>query len=189
VLYSGPFNAGEHWKLVNEVANRVFLTQKANKETRGSRPEDYLAEVQARQPGALQAQSVPMNRELWHVEAYEEFLNARRRLLAANMNTFLDGLVSEEVRDTDRGKEIPELLRQAESVGLEFKASMRWDYKEQRPNRELERVIAKTVAGFLNGRGGPCSLVSTTPARCSVLSGTSRWCPRARTTATGTNCT
>ncbi len=154
VLYSGSLNPDEHWKLVNEVANRVFLTQKANKQTSASRPEDYLPEVEARQPGALQAQSVPMNRELWRVEAYEEFLDARRRLLAANMNAYLDGLVSEEVRKTDRGKEIPELLRQGESAGLEFKSSMRWDYKEQRPNRELERVITKTVAGFLNGRGG-----------------------------------
>jgi predicted HTH transcriptional regulator len=37
---------------------------------------------------------------------------------------------------------------------VEFKATLRWDIQEQRVNKALERVVAKTVAGFLNGRGG-----------------------------------
>ncbi len=41
-----------------------------------------------------------------------------------------------------------------ESAAVEFKASLRWDVQEQRVNKALERVVAKTVAGFLNGRGG-----------------------------------
>jgi predicted HTH transcriptional regulator len=46
------------------------------------------------------------------------------------------------------------LAEAGESGAVEFKASLRWDLQERRVNKTLERVVAKTVAGFLNGRGG-----------------------------------
>ncbi|TYC49734.1 ATP-binding protein [Rhodobacterales bacterium] len=49
---------------------------------------------------------------------------------------------------------IPDLLSQGESDRVEFKSSLRWDMKENRVNRGLEKVIAKTVAGFFNADGG-----------------------------------
>ncbi|MTI04458.1 ATP-binding protein [Roseibium denhamense] len=49
---------------------------------------------------------------------------------------------------------IPELMRQGESERTEFKSSLRWDLQENRTNRNLEKVIAKTIAGFLNAKGG-----------------------------------
>lgn len=49
---------------------------------------------------------------------------------------------------------IPELMRQGETGRVEFKSSLRWDMKENRINRGLEKVIAKTIAGFFNADGG-----------------------------------
>lgn len=49
---------------------------------------------------------------------------------------------------------IPDLLAQGESDRVEFKSSLRWDMKEDRINRGLEKVVAKTVAGFFNADGG-----------------------------------
>ena len=46
------------------------------------------------------------------------------------------------------------LCEAGESAALEFKSSLRWDLNEKRVNKALERTVAKTVAGFLNGRGG-----------------------------------
>jgi len=37
-----------------------------------------------------------------------------------------------------------------ESDTVEFKSSLRWDYKSQAASREMERAVTKTVAGFLN---------------------------------------
>jgi len=37
-----------------------------------------------------------------------------------------------------------------ESDKVEFKSSLRWDYKNQVASREVERAVIKTVAGFLN---------------------------------------
>jgi len=49
---------------------------------------------------------------------------------------------------------IPDLMKQGETGRVEFKSSLRWDMKENRVNRGLETVIAKTLAGFFNADGG-----------------------------------
>jgi len=49
---------------------------------------------------------------------------------------------------------IPELMKQGETDRVEFKSSLRWDMQENRVNRGLEKVIAKTLAGFFNADGG-----------------------------------
>jgi hypothetical protein len=46
------------------------------------------------------------------------------------------------------------LIAQGESADLEFKSSFRWDLRENKVNRALEGVIVKTLAGYMNGRGG-----------------------------------
>ena len=50
--------------------------------------------------------------------------------------------------------EIAQLVSRGESSQLEFKSSARWDFRASRLNKELERIITKTVAGFLNSEGG-----------------------------------
>jgi hypothetical protein len=43
----------------------------------------------------------------------------------------------------------------SEGETIEFKASLRWDYATLKQNRDLEKPVAKTIAGFLNSeRGG-----------------------------------
>lgn len=54
----------------------------------------------------------------------------------------------------DELKTIRRLLLQSESQNLEFKSSARWDYRQEKPNKELEKVILKTIAGFMNAEGG-----------------------------------
>jgi hypothetical protein len=46
------------------------------------------------------------------------------------------------------------LIASGESARVEFKSSARWDYKQSTVNKELEKVIVKTVAAFLNSEGG-----------------------------------
>lgn len=47
-----------------------------------------------------------------------------------------------------------ELLKKEENEELEFKSSLRFDYAVNRPSRDLERSAMKTIAAFLNSRGG-----------------------------------
>lgn len=70
----------------DEMANIAFLGQKANRRILARKPTDYLAEIAEHDPARLEAQFVPMDRQLWELERYEDFLAARRQLLADAMN-------------------------------------------------------------------------------------------------------
>jgi predicted HTH transcriptional regulator len=50
--------------------------------------------------------------------------------------------------------QISELIQQGENSKLEFKSSFRYDYHLKVVNKELEGVIAKSIAAFSNGKGG-----------------------------------
>jgi hypothetical protein len=51
-------------------------------------------------------------------------------------------------------KSLKALIEHGEDDNLEFKSSFRYDYRQQKPNKALESVIIKTLAGFMNTQGG-----------------------------------
>ncbi len=51
-------------------------------------------------------------------------------------------------------KNLTALISKGEDDDLEFKSSYRYDYRQQKVNKVLENVIIKTIAGFMNSRGG-----------------------------------
>jgi hypothetical protein len=144
---------------VNEVANRAFLTKKTNLTISNKYPAKYLPQVEKRYPGSLNAQCVPMDPDLWKVDAYEHFLHERRKLFAKVMNKFLDRLGHNADQLLGTSANIEALLEREEGEELEFKSSLRWDHDNSVINRELEKAIVKTVAGFLNARRGGILLI------------------------------
>ena len=50
--------------------------------------------------------------------------------------------------------DVPALLRAGESDRVEFKETARWNVRENRKDPRMEIAIAKSVAAFLNSRGG-----------------------------------
>lgn len=56
--------------------------------------------------------------------------------------------------EKELAENLPALIKKGEGEQLEFKASVRWDFRQDKLNRALEVVIAKTMAGFMNHRGG-----------------------------------
>jgi len=60
-------------------------------------------------------------------------------------------------KNSDNENETPQIedfLRKREHEKLEFKTSLRWDARENKLNRSLEKAAMKTVAAFLNSDGG-----------------------------------
>lgn len=51
-------------------------------------------------------------------------------------------------------KSVPELLAEGESQYTEFKSSLMWDYRQQRINKKLYTPVMKSLAAFMNSRGG-----------------------------------
>jgi hypothetical protein len=47
-----------------------------------------------------------------------------------------------------------QLIEAGESLRVEFKSSARWDYQRKQVNKELELIVVKTIAAFMNSEGG-----------------------------------
>jgi hypothetical protein len=77
----------------NAIANFCFLTKDTNLSISDQAPDVYFTEIEKMHPGALASQWIPMDRKLWKVEYYRQFLHARRELLAEDMNKVLGELL------------------------------------------------------------------------------------------------
>jgi hypothetical protein len=85
--------AGEGYEKseINEIANMAFITGRTNQRLSKKPPEEYFAKIiQERGQQALIDQQIPMDRELWKVSHYRDFLEERRRLLAESINSFIE---------------------------------------------------------------------------------------------------
>lgn len=140
------------YSLAQELTNRAILTQVANRTKSASTAEDYLSGIKSKFPDGLALQCIPEEPELWKIENYEQFLVARRDMLAGELNEFLDGIT--ETKPSSVPITLEEMIAEGEGEELEFKASLRWDVEQGTINKKLEAVVVKTVAAFANGQGG-----------------------------------
>jgi hypothetical protein len=93
MLYRHGYSRGE----VNAVANFAFLGAESSARINKRPPNDYLPHCD---PEVLQSQWIPPEPALWELGSYREFLAARRELLAAAANTYLDDLSAAQVEWT-----------------------------------------------------------------------------------------
>ena len=140
-----------HKKIVNEIANRAFLTSSSNISLGNTEPSQYLSDVTRQYPGALEKQFMPTDPALWELDRFEDFLTARRALIAQAINKRMIELVAE--LEPPKPRTLVDMLT-GENAALEYKSSMRWDMRMQKVNKALEKGITKTIAGFLNSEGG-----------------------------------
>ena len=140
------------YNLAQEITNRAVLTQTANRSKSNNAAKDYLALAQSTFPNSLKLQVIPEDESLWRLENFELFLEERRRMLADQLNAYLEGIT--ETSDSDVKLGVEELIAEGENFGVELKATLRWDLRLQKVNKELETVILKTIAAFSNHEGG-----------------------------------
>ena len=88
-LYARDYKRPE----VNALANFCFLTKDTNLSISNRLPEEYFPEIEEKHEGALRSQWIPMDPELWRIENYRDFLEARRALLAEETNKRLTELL------------------------------------------------------------------------------------------------
>jgi len=144
------------YALAQELTNRAILTQVANRTKSDTQAADYLASVKKKFPKALELQCVPEDVELWKIENYEQFLEARRKTLAKHLNAFLEKITATE--ETVAPVSLEDMIAEGESDELEFKSTLRWDLQTGTINKKLEDVIMKSVAASANSQGG-CILI------------------------------
>jgi uncharacterized protein YaaQ len=154
VLYKNGYDPENHLHrvIINEIANRAFLTAETNQGLADQSPEVYLPQVEAAYPGALAKQFIPMDPTLWTIERFPDFLEARRSLIAQKINGFMDALITEP--QVVHKRPIGDLISLGESATLEFKSTFQWDIVQSCVNRDLRLSVLKTIAAFLNSDGG-----------------------------------
>lgn len=83
---------------VNALGNFCFLTKDTNLDISATLPEVYFPQVEATHPGALASQWIPQDPALWKIERFREFLEARKELLAAELNQRMEELLHGDTR-------------------------------------------------------------------------------------------
>lgn len=78
---------------VNALANFCFQTKDTNLEISDRLPEEYFPAFEARHPGGLASQWIPMDPVLWKMERFRDFLEARKELLAKELNRCMEDLL------------------------------------------------------------------------------------------------
>ena len=93
-LYKLKFKRAE----VNALANFCFLTKDTNLNISDRMPEKYFPEIEKAHPGALASQWIPIDPGLWKAEKFLEFLEARKKLLAEELNRRMEELLHDDTR-------------------------------------------------------------------------------------------
>jgi predicted HTH transcriptional regulator len=86
---------------------------------------------------------------VWNKEKVKDYLQSLYRGQKA-MNAYMDSLITEEPNQAFTVKDY--IAMEGETV--EFKQSLRWDVKLGAQNKILEKMVAKTIAAFMNSKGG-----------------------------------
>ena len=143
----------------NLIVNCAFIEKKTNRIISSQPPAEYYekreeyfedaGEVNAR----FESHLIPVPELISN--AYDEFKLKRAHLIKEEMTKLCLGYTEEDTSEANayNGTEI-ELIYTGENERVEFKSSVRWDYKKAEVNKALGNSILKTIAGFANTRGG-----------------------------------
>ena len=147
-------NNSLHRIIVNDIANRAFLTAETNISIISNRnPKEYFSIIIEKYgEKALENQLIPMDRNLWEIDKYEQFLYRRRVIIADEINKYLDSFITE--KKEEKKISLQDYVMMGESSTVEYKSTVRWDMDQNKINKELEKIIIKTINGFLNFEGG-----------------------------------
>lgn len=96
---------------VNALANFCFLTKNTNLNISDRMPEEYFPEVEQAHPGVLASQWVPMDPLLWKMGNYRDFLEARKELLAGELNRRMEELLHGDSRWLGSSAVVPATLQ------------------------------------------------------------------------------
>lgn len=87
-------------------------------------------------------------------KAKEDYIDSLRNLKPSLTTIQKTNYYIKQDKSKSFNKNISEIFKSEESVNMEFKSSARWDQKLCAYNKDLENPIIKTVAGFMNSKGG-----------------------------------
>jgi hypothetical protein len=140
----------------NQIANYAVLEWNDNSAISDENPKKYLPKIVERfTPEEVREMyywhGLPDN---WEEMDYQEFLMRRRERIALLIRDAYHKLeTTREVKESI-GMPVSEIIEQGESTDVEFKSTLRTNLHTGEPDSRIELSVLKTIAGFLNGKGG-----------------------------------
>lgn len=141
----------------NQIANYALVEWGDNARISNQSPVDYLPELKDRFRADELSQmyywhALPKN---WERLDYYNFLEKRRELVAKVIEEGYRTLTAEMVQEVfSRELNLSQLVLNGESEAVEFKATLRINLHTGNKDPRMEFAILKTLAGFLNTKGG-----------------------------------
>jgi hypothetical protein len=147
-LYKRKFKRPE----VNALANFCFLTKDTNLDISDRLPEEYFPEVQKAHSDALASQWIPSDPALWKIENFRAFLEARKTLLATELNRRMEDLLHGDTRWLAGPKTVPPFAAVGSGITSEeeeeqLEALSRWMEVQGLPRGVLAYDFADAATG------------------------------------------
>ena len=141
---------------VNQIANYAVVEWSDNVEIRDKPPSEYAPPLDAamttgERENMLAWHALP---PAWWELPYDEFLRERRSRMARLVRDAYANLCGTLVPAEAKPISVADLLAAGEGVGIEFKSTLRTNLHTGQPDDKMQLAALKSVAGFLNAKGG-----------------------------------
>lgn len=143
----------------NQIANFALVEWKDNAKISASAPKEYVPEYEAGIKAEVLSRmyywhGLPNN---WQDLPYEAFLQQRREKMSTVIADGYKKLASGEKADPpgpSKPLQVDEIVASGESTDREFKSTLRMNLHTGQTDPRLEMSVLKTIAAFLNAKGG-----------------------------------
>ncbi len=140
---------------IDSILNRTLIFDKTNRFISNKDPSEYLTEIMKTQNIDRDSLKTRLSTHLISDVAFEclmnddftGFIKEREKTISEEFKKLLCPEISSQSLD------ILTLLKQ-EDQNIEFKETLRWDVRQNKINPELEEVVMKEIASFMNAQGG-----------------------------------
>lgn len=139
----------------NQIANFAIVEWGDNGAISDAPPSEYVPALEKRfDQKALHEMyrhhALPLG---WQDMAFEEFLKARRTLMAETIKAAYERLAGTPTA-SHVVPQLADLIAGSESDAVEFKSTLRTNLHTGERDARMEMAVLKTIAGFLNTQGG-----------------------------------
>jgi energy-coupling factor transporter ATP-binding protein EcfA2 len=113
----------------------------------------YRSELSSIKERFRDARDNPEVVRYWDTDQMKEFV----RQVLTSYEGLLRGLKPSNLATSEkriRSEEISGMINRWENANTEFKSSIRWDYRQEKINKELKKSVLETIVAFLNTNGG-----------------------------------
>lgn len=139
----------------NQIGNYTMIEWGDNAGIADRPPSEYVPILEKRVSGDIlnemyRHHALPLG---WERLDYETFLKTRRVLMAQTIRAGYEQLAGND-RPAPKRPSVAELIAAGEGDAIEFKSTLRTNLHTGEKDAKIELMVLKTIAGFLNSRGG-----------------------------------